>query len=76
VLGRDRRFQTMALAFGAKPALPHPFVEPYASGGVPNVAGTSSEVWQQSSSVRHENGTRPRVETSCRQGTVLPPGPI
>jgi hypothetical protein len=29
----------MALAFGAKPALPHPFVAPYASGGVPNCGG-------------------------------------
>jgi hypothetical protein len=36
VLGRDRPFQTMALAFGGKPALPYPFVVPHASGGVPN----------------------------------------
>jgi hypothetical protein len=29
----------MTLAFGAKPALPHPLVAPYASGGVPNYGG-------------------------------------
>jgi hypothetical protein len=29
----------MALAFGAKAALPHPFVVPYASSGVPNCGG-------------------------------------
>jgi hypothetical protein len=29
----------MALAFGAKPALPHPFVVPFASGGVPSCGG-------------------------------------